>query len=112
MAESREDAGKRLFQGSSAAPSDHTSPPCLFWRSAAPLYAHSSFILYLATQAGIYMIVALGLNFLTGYAGQISVGHGALVAIGGTPWRSPKRAVGSRSGPARDRDGGGAELEP
>jgi branched-chain amino acid transport system permease protein len=28
------------------------------------------------------MIVALGLNFLTGYAGQISVGHGALVAIG------------------------------
>ena len=49
---------------------------------AAPLYAHSGFILYLATQAGIYMIVALGLNFLAGYAGQISVGHGALVAIG------------------------------
>ena len=49
---------------------------------AAPLFSRSSFILYLATQAGIYMIVALGLNFLTGYAGQISVGHGALVAIG------------------------------
>ena len=31
---------------------------------------------------GVYLIVALGLNFLTGYAGQISVGHGALVAIG------------------------------
>ena len=49
---------------------------------AAPLFSRSSFILYLATQAGIYMIVALGLNFITGYAGQISVGHGALVAIG------------------------------
>ena len=28
---------------------------------AAPLYARSSFMLYLATEAGVYMIVALGL---------------------------------------------------
>jgi branched-subunit amino acid ABC-type transport system permease component len=28
------------------------------------------------------MLVALGLNFLTGYAGQVSLGHGALVAVG------------------------------
>src|SRR5947209_629794 len=30
----------------------------------------------------IYSIVAVGLNLLTGYAGQISLGHSALLAIG------------------------------
>ena len=47
-----------------------------------PVWVRSDFLLYLATQAGVYMIVALALNFLTGYAGQISLAHGALVAIG------------------------------
>lgn len=32
--------------------------------------------------AAIYAIVALGLNILMGYAGQISLGHGAFLAIG------------------------------
>ncbi|MCS7007621.1 MAG: branched-chain amino acid ABC transporter permease [Thermoleophilia bacterium] len=32
---------------------------------------------------GIYLIALLGLNLLTGYAGQISLGHGAFMAIGG-----------------------------
>lgn len=32
---------------------------------------------------GIYFIAVLGLNILTGYAGQISLGHGAFMAIGG-----------------------------
>ena len=31
---------------------------------------------------GIYVIVALGLNLLTGYTGQISLGHAAFFAIG------------------------------
>jgi branched-chain amino acid transport system permease protein len=31
----------------------------------------------------IYLIAILGLNVLTGYAGQISLGHGAFMAIGG-----------------------------
>ena len=48
----------------------------------APFWLKSGFLLYLATQAGVYMIVALALNLLTGYAGQVSLGHGALVAIG------------------------------
>lgn len=47
-----------------------------------PLWLRSEFLLYLATQAGVYMIVALALNFLAGYAGQVSLGHGALVGIG------------------------------
>lgn len=34
------------------------------------------------TQALVYAIVLLGLNLLTGYNGQISLGHGAFYAIG------------------------------
>ena len=37
---------------------------------------------YNLTLAGIYCIVALGLNILTGYTGQISLGHAAFFAIG------------------------------
>jgi branched-chain amino acid transport system permease protein len=33
--------------------------------------------------AGIFFIAIVGLNLLTGYTGQISLGHGALMAIGG-----------------------------
>ncbi len=32
---------------------------------------------------GIYLIALVGLNVLTGYTGQISLGHGAFMAIGG-----------------------------
>lgn len=32
---------------------------------------------------GIFFIAILGLNIVTGYAGQISLGHGAFMAIGG-----------------------------
>ena len=32
---------------------------------------------------GVYFIAIVGLNLLTGYTGQISLGHGALMAIGG-----------------------------
>ncbi len=32
---------------------------------------------------GIYLIALVGLNVLTGYSGQISLGHGAFMAIGG-----------------------------
>jgi ABC-type branched-subunit amino acid transport system ATPase component/ABC-type branched-subunit amino acid transport system permease subunit len=47
-----------------------------------PLWFGGDYILFLATQAGVMMLVAIGLNFLTGYAGQVSLGHGALVALG------------------------------
>jgi branched-chain amino acid transport system permease protein len=36
-----------------------------------------------AAYVGIYTIALLGLNILTGYTGQISLGHGAFMAIGG-----------------------------
>jgi branched-chain amino acid transport system permease protein len=34
-------------------------------------------------QIGTYFIALIGLNVLTGYSGQISLGHGAFMAIGG-----------------------------
>jgi ABC-type branched-subunit amino acid transport system ATPase component/ABC-type branched-subunit amino acid transport system permease subunit len=49
---------------------------------AMPLAFGGDYILFVATQAGVMMLVAIGLNFLTGYAGQVSLGHGALVALG------------------------------
>ncbi|MCJ7509907.1 MAG: branched-chain amino acid ABC transporter permease [Dehalococcoidia bacterium] len=35
-----------------------------------------------ASQVAVWVIVAVGLNILTGFNGQISLGHGAFVAIG------------------------------
>jgi branched-chain amino acid transport system permease protein len=42
----------------------------------------SEFRLLQFTLVAIYVIALLGLNILTGYSGQISLGHGALVGIG------------------------------
>lgn len=36
-----------------------------------------------AAKVGLYFVAVLGLNILTGYTGQISIGHGAFMAIGG-----------------------------
>ena len=48
-------------------------------RAAVPL---TNFRLFQFTQVYIYAIALLGLNILTGYNGQISLGHGAFYAIG------------------------------
>lgn len=42
----------------------------------------SSYMIYLMSLIAIYSIVAVGLNLLMGYAGQISVGHTGFFAIG------------------------------
>ena len=49
--------------------------------SLLPLFV-SNFRLFQFTQVGIYAIALLGLNMLTGYNGQISLGHGAFYAVG------------------------------
>lgn len=35
------------------------------------------------SRVGVYLIAISGLNILTGYTGQISLGHGAFMAVGG-----------------------------
>ena len=42
----------------------------------------NDYILHLFNMICIYAIVAVGLNIMTGYAGQLSLGHGALFGIG------------------------------
>ena len=45
-------------------------------------FTMSGFRLFQFTQVFIYAIALMGLNILTGYNGQISLGHGAFYAIG------------------------------
>lgn len=47
-----------------------------------PQMTGDSYHTYLLTTVGIYAVVAMGLNLLFGYTGQVSLGHGALVAVG------------------------------
>jgi branched-chain amino acid transport system permease protein len=42
----------------------------------------AAYILHLAILAGIYVILALSLNLIVGYAGQVSLGHAAFYGIG------------------------------
>jgi branched-chain amino acid transport system permease protein len=42
----------------------------------------SDFRTFQATRFAIWLVVLMGLNLLTGYSGQISLGHAALVAVG------------------------------
>ena len=50
--------------------------------AAVPLAFASSYQLFQLTLAGTYAIAILGLNVVTGFNGQISLGHGAFYAIG------------------------------
>jgi branched-chain amino acid transport system permease protein len=50
--------------------------------AAALPFTMSGFRLYQFTQVFVYAIALLGLNMLTGYSGQISLGHGAFYALG------------------------------
>jgi branched-chain amino acid transport system permease protein len=42
----------------------------------------SKFHVFQLAYVGIFLIALLGLNLLTGYAGQISLGHGAFMGVG------------------------------
>jgi branched-chain amino acid transport system permease protein len=50
--------------------------------SALP-FTLSDYNVSLVAQVGVFFVAVLGLNILTGYTGQISIGHGAFMAIGG-----------------------------
>lgn len=48
---------------------------------AAPAFLGGYFV-YLLNLIGVFSLVAIGLNLLTGYSGQISLGHSAFFAVG------------------------------
>jgi len=45
-------------------------------------FISNAYTLYVLNTIGIYTIAAVGLNLLTGYTGQISLGHGAFFGVG------------------------------
>ncbi len=49
--------------------------------AAAALFA-GGYVVYLLNLVGIFGLVAIGLNLLTGFSGQISLGHAGFFAIG------------------------------
>ena len=69
-----------------------TAGQSAIWRIGAPLLVLvlasflpvlvTGYVLFQFTLVVIYAIALLGLNILTGYNGQISLGHGAFYAIG------------------------------
>ena len=46
----------------------------------------SDFWLNVLNRAGVFAIGAIGLNLLTGYTGQVSLGHAFFMAVGGYTW--------------------------
>jgi len=42
----------------------------------------SNYVLYVCNMISIFIVGGIGLNILTGFTGQISIGHGAFVAVG------------------------------
>jgi len=55
----------------------------LVWLVALLPLALSDFRAFQFARVGVFFIAICGLNILTGYTGQISLGHGALMAVGG-----------------------------
>lgn len=53
----------------------------LVWLFTFPLYA-SDYLLSVGNVIGITLIAAIGLNILTGYCGQLSIGHAGFIAVG------------------------------
>ena len=45
-------------------------------------FVAGDYLLYMANLVGVAIVAAVGLNILTGFAGQISLGHAAFVGIG------------------------------
>ena len=47
-----------------------------------PVLTDNSYVLHLCITIGLYIILSLSLNLITGYAGQFSMGHAAFYGIG------------------------------
>jgi branched-chain amino acid transport system permease protein len=48
----------------------------------APLFQGSTYVTRVVAMAGVYAILALGLNLFFGYCGQVSFGHAGFFAVG------------------------------
>jgi branched-chain amino acid transport system permease protein len=57
-------------------------PACLFVAACALPFVLPSYMVFQLTMVITYALALLGLNLLTGFNGQISLGHGAFFALG------------------------------
>lgn len=58
-----------------------------------PIVIHSNYIIRIIVTAGIYAIMAIGLNIILGYTGLLNLGYAAYFAVGAYMWAllaSPK----------------------
>ncbi|MFA5527768.1 MAG: branched-chain amino acid ABC transporter permease [Peptostreptococcales bacterium] len=54
----------------------------ILWMIMIPRLGASSFFIRVLTMIGLYTILALSLNLITGYTGQVSIGQAGFCAIG------------------------------
>ena len=54
----------------------------LLFFALLPILVTNSYYLFLLTFAGVFVLAAMGYNVISGYAGIISLAHGALIAAG------------------------------
>lgn len=48
-----------------------------------PIFVRSAFVLHLLVLLNIWVVLTVSLNLVTGFAGQLALGHAAFVTIGG-----------------------------
>ena len=48
-----------------------------------PIFVRSTYALHVMVLLGIWVVLAESLNFVTGFAGQLALGHAAFVTLGG-----------------------------
>lgn len=48
-----------------------------------PVFVKSSFVMHIIVLLGMWVILAESNNFVTGFAGQLAIGHAAFVTVGG-----------------------------
>jgi branched-chain amino acid transport system permease protein len=82
------DGGMEFDARSVAAPAGARGPQRL-WRIGGlavlligPLFLGTNYQLFQLTMVAVYAVAILGLNLVTGWNGQISLGHGAFYAVG------------------------------
>lgn len=56
---------------------------CYMVALLVPLVITSQYVLHVLVLLGIWVVLSLSLNFVTGFAGQLALGHSAFIVLGG-----------------------------
>jgi branched-chain amino acid transport system permease protein len=57
--------------------------PAIILALVIPLFYHQSYFIHVLVLLTVWIILSDSLNFITGFAGQLALGHAAFVTIGG-----------------------------